>query len=107
QLRRFAGIQRREPAICLEIALEGQKVLDFFAVEEGRIEGVVVLLDRAEAGTQKIGTRQKVGRDLGTYPDLGFADASVVAGCAFQPQPYGDEILRHQLRSEERRVGKW
>jgi hypothetical protein len=96
---------RRQPAVGLEVALQGQIVLQFLAVEQRRVERVVVLEDRAEAGADEVGTGDQIGQDLGADADFRFGRARVVARGAFQVEPDGEQVLGHQFAHAARHGG--
>ena len=86
-----------QPAIGLEIALKDQIFLKLLAVERGRVEGVVVFQDAAKAGTDQVGAADQVGQDLRPDAHVGFRMPRIVARGAFEVEPDGDQVFRHDL----------
>jgi xanthine dehydrogenase accessory factor len=66
----FGGGHVLEAALDLKLALQGQKILHLFSVEERGVERVVVFRDGAEAGADEVGARHEVGHDLGANTNL-------------------------------------
>ena len=89
---------RRQPAVGLEVALQHEEILQLLAVQKRGVEGIVVFQDRAEAGADQVraGDQDRAG----SWRRRGFRTsverASLPRG-AFEVEPDGDEVLRHQL----------
>ena len=95
-----------QAAIDEIVALNGEKVLEFLAVEERGVEGIVIGLDRTETGTNEIRSRHEMRHDLGAGPDLGFGEPRIVARGAFQIEQRGEHVLGEDLPKPARDRGR-